>query len=580
MSTLLTTASFPAAQQAPAQQPQQAFAPQAPAQQPRQAFAPQAPAQQPQQVPAWTNEAFDDANARHEFIAVGIPNRNRVTIQDAYEIWAANPAVLFQTGYRIAGTLEDITAALQAVQSVNEQGEQIAQFSDEQIAEVLATAISNENYTGDMSADFHREMSDYITWNRTAVRTNVTAPGNTMYNTMTSLNPGLLANTQAKPRAVATGGPGRKVETISQKLQKATYDKPYLDVSTMDEYGRKTKWIGPGSLAGRVGTPRIPIVSNKLDRYIAAINMIPNGAQIYAEDIAEVARLLGGSATATTFPHAGQQVLGAMAGPPGTQPFYPQRPTGVTPVPVAAIRTAKQRKQQLAATATQLPSLHNFTTTAAQPMGFPGQIAGQPVNFIGLDDDEYDDEDEEDGYYDNVAPVNFITQGFAQQPQQQYAPAPQQQQYAPAPQQQQYAPAPQQQQYAPAPQQQFAPAPRPGGQFPQYAPAPAAARSPMAPQQQFAPAPRPAPAPVGQFPQYAPAPINFNRPPTAPQQQYAPAPINFNRPPTAPQASFPQAPRPIAPVVQAPRPVTPVAPVAVTPAPVQQEQPQAEAPLM
>lgn len=354
-------------------------------------------------VPAWNPEAYQDATNRHEFILVGDPSRNRVTIQDSYDIWANMPNVLFQTGYRIAGTRENIIAALQE-----------AQTPDDQIEAAVNSSISSENYITDMAPEFHREMADYIAWHRTAVKTNTAAPGNTLSGTMAALNPAFAATTaQAKPRAAGTGGPGRKVESITQKLQKATADKPYLDVSNMDDFGRKTKWLAPGSLAGRVGTNRIAIVSNKLDRYVAAIRMIPGGEQTYADDIAHVAQLLGGTVPAgAAFPQPGQQVpTGAVPATSthGFQPFAPQPMQDIRPTPVSAILTPKQRKQKKAAAA-QLNIAPNFSTAVMQPIAaFPGQI-GVPVNVANYDDEsDYDDDDE--------APIDFtVNQVFPQQP--------------------------------------------------------------------------------------------------------------------------------------------------------------------
>ena len=529
-------------------------------------------------VPAskWSNDAFTDASMRHEFIAVGIPNRNRVTIQDAYDIWAADPAVLFQTGYRIAGTREVITADLKA-----------SQMTDEQIEPILATAVSSENYLGDMAPEFHKEMKEYIAWNRTAIKTNATAPGNTMFTTMSTMNPSLLAGPN-KPRApnvnpgVNAGGPGRKVESITQKLQKLSPGY-YLDVSNMDDFGRKTKPITPDKLAGRVGSNRIPIVSNKLDRYIMAINMIPGGSDAYAEDVAQVTQLLAGQSNTGYYPQTGtmpqqaqqmhqpQQVPFTPPDASGFQPFTPQPNGSVIPQGVAPIMTAKQRKQKKAAM-TQQP-FPGFGQVQ-QPLYFPNMIAGTPTgarrqldfnNVITADDDNeyYDDDEEDDGFF-----------------------APQQPQQSQQPQQQFQQP---QQQFQQQPQQQFT-APRPAA-FPA-----AQQFAPQQPQQFTAQVPRPAAFPVAQQQQFTTQAVQVPRPvgfPVAqqftaqqPQQQFpvpqVPRPLGFPIPQQPQQRSPPilQQPQQRSP----PIPLVPITTVPLVPVrspQVQQQQgPAQQTPLM
>ena len=507
-STLLTTSAAPLSTQGQVQgqvqpAPFATFTPAAPA-----PAAPAAPASK------WTPENFTDASQRHDFISISLPNRPRLTIQDAYEVWETNPNILFHTGYRIAGTREDIAADLAA-----------AGQSEADIEGIINSAISSENYLTDMAAEFHDEMKKYIIWNRTAVKTNVAAPGATLFGTMSALNPALLAQATAKSRPPGTGGPGRKVEPIMQKLQKLAPGN-YLDVSNMDDFGRGTKPIPANKLAGRTGTNRIPIVSNKADRYIAAINMIPGGAQTYADDIAQVVQILGTPAAPAPTgyyqppapaPLAQQPPTFMAAGAPGFQPFAPMQPAGVLQTPVGAIMTPKQRKQKAAAA-------QSFPGFAPQPPAYATAVSGaimqggRPLdmsNVMDEDEGEYYDEEEEEGeYYDNTAV----------QPAQQFAPS-----FQPSP----------------APAQQFAQPPR----------APLAAPQAAFPAQRFAPAPL-APAPLAPAP-LAPRPVALAPAPLAPRPvALAPAPlaaVGLQR--TPPQVPLAPVSAPAAPLAPARSPV-------------------------
>ena len=87
----------------------------------------------------WTLEEMNDAKAKNQFIFVSPEGSSRVTINDATNFWNIDPTIIFQTGYRIAGTPDNITYELL------QQG-----IQEDAIQELLSSAITSDNFLTDL----------------------------------------------------------------------------------------------------------------------------------------------------------------------------------------------------------------------------------------------------------------------------------------------------------------------------------------------------------------------------------------------------------------------------------------------
>lgn len=298
-------------------------------------------------VPQWTLETLQDAKAKHQFILVTPTGHFRVYIIDAHNLWTTNPNIFFQTGYRIAGTQEDITNAL-----LN-QG-----IDADTIRYILDTSITSLNYNGEFAPIYNEELADYNTWRRGVVKSNQDEPGVKLFDIIAAVNPGILEQIktvkQAKAIGLTTGLPvktrGRGIKSLYDKIQALAPGK-VLDVSRLDATGAGARASDPPTQRSKkYGSPNLPIVSFDLDHYLLAIRMLPGGEQQYAADVQYVRELFNRlRATPTT---------GAILTIPGvTLPIVQGIPT----------------------TAPLIPTAPGFPTTSLIPTNVPGLIATTPV---------------------------------------------------------------------------------------------------------------------------------------------------------------------------------------------------------
>ena len=291
----------------------------------------------------WTLEAMEDAKTKHQFIMVSPLATPRVSITDAQRLWMLNPNIVFQTGYRIAGTEPDITAALTPLG-----------ISAENIEDLMASSITSTNYDTTMSQVYFEELESYNAWRRSVLKANVDSPGVKLFDIMAAINPDVVAKAkatgQAKTLGVAnktTKGRGRNVKSLSQKLAELDQGK-VLDVSGINPDGSGTKSIPPPVRVRKYGSPNLPMVSADLDHYITAINMLPGGQERYAADINYVRQLFQQTGFATT---------GAILTVPGDVPI-PITPQVPLPTTTPRVPNIPQTTPQIPTTTIFSPVLH------------------------------------------------------------------------------------------------------------------------------------------------------------------------------------------------------------------------------
>jgi len=264
----------------------------------------------------WSIELLQDAAAKHEFILVTPTSSSRVPIIDAQRLWMINPRIIFQTGYRIAGTPEDITSVL------------ISQYSQDEVAELVETAITHDNYHSTMKPIYNDEVVAYNTWKRSAVKVNDSAPGVKLFDIMAAVNPVLLnqvkSTKQAKALGVTVAGKtvSRAAKPLAAKLAALPFGK-VLDVSKLKDNGSGATTSDPplpGGRSKKYGSPTLPIISSDLDHYLLALSMLPGGVAAYNNEVISMTNLFA------------QVSIGKPAAKPLPTGFAPP-PTGYAPLP-------------------------------------------------------------------------------------------------------------------------------------------------------------------------------------------------------------------------------------------------------
>lgn len=206
-----------------------------------------------------------------------------VSIDDAHKLWMVNPSVVFQTGYRIAGTPEAITYALTA-----------AGIAADQIEACLASSLSKDNYRGDMAPTYDEEVAAFEARRRAVVAAAQATPGARMFDVMAAVNPTVAAGvTKAQARTLGLVAPakgkGRGAgKTLADKINELGAGK-ILDVSSMKPDGTGAHAVNaPTGKTKKLVSQQLPLMSADLEHYLMAINMLPGGEAAYADDIAYV----------------------------------------------------------------------------------------------------------------------------------------------------------------------------------------------------------------------------------------------------------------------------------------------------
>lgn len=229
---------------------------------------------------------MQDAAAHHEFILVSPAGASRVNITDSQALWMKNPSVVFQTGYRIAGTPQDITTDLTS-----------QQIPLANIQELLNSSISNINYGGDWAPIYQKEVNDYLQYQRSATAANINQPGTRLLDILMAVNPRFTDQfkTQAQARALGVnvtkaravrgaGGPApgalaRRIDTLAEGK--------VMDVSDLEPDGKGARTIAAttASKQQKYGTQTLRIVSYDMPHYELAISMLPNGMVQYQQEL-------------------------------------------------------------------------------------------------------------------------------------------------------------------------------------------------------------------------------------------------------------------------------------------------------
>lgn len=281
----------------------------------------------------WSAEAANKAAQKGQFIRVSQGNPGKRSLSGANRTWAStDPSVnqtVFSTQYRISGTPDNIRQALR-----------YANVPEEQINQVLATAITKDNFQTTMKAAYDQEIANYqnLKGNRTVTQ-GYELPQIIWF--AQNIKKAVASSKTGEQKGTGTAGTGRGTQSLSERLAKLPAGK-VIDVSNMDTNTGKgyTTIAKPKSdKGGKVGGGRVPIVSNNIEKYVRALQFAygANAEQTYASEIDMVRNAIDRSKNVAPTAFAGVPTFSGLP-TVQTRPASPLRVPGASlaPAPVFA----------------------------------------------------------------------------------------------------------------------------------------------------------------------------------------------------------------------------------------------------
>ena len=247
-------------------------------------------------VPAgfrWSADAAGKAGAKGAFIRVGGPQVTRRFLSGAGRSWASvkpeENRTVFHVGYRITGTPEAVQTALT-----------YAGVNAGDIHQVLATAISRDNYQTTKAAEVAQELAARDALKGAKPATEGYDWDQIMWFAQNLKSAVIATKTGEQRGAVTSPGRAGAGESLADKVRKIAAGK-VLDVSNMDvNTGKGVRTVAAPKTAksGKFGTGRVPIISNDINKYIRAIQLAygVDGEIAYAADIQVVRQALTNAA--------------------------------------------------------------------------------------------------------------------------------------------------------------------------------------------------------------------------------------------------------------------------------------------
>ena len=273
-------------------------------------------------VPAgvrWSQEDAQKAAEKHAFIRVGGKNVTYRYISGAVRSWNSDKpdeqSTLFNRQYRITGTPEKITEALTH-----------AGLTSAQISRVLTESISADNVQTPAFTRAYQEELDALTSHRKTTSSTDTQTTFTIAQ-LISLGERVKDSTIVRPTKVGgkstpTAGTLRG-PSLKERLETLGTDK-VLDVSNMDrQTGKNVRSVArpKSSRGGKFLSQTVPIVSNDLDRFISAVQLVYGSSSGHEDAIAEARQFFSQE---TTKPKKAKSPKPKKAKAPASQVAAPQ----------------------------------------------------------------------------------------------------------------------------------------------------------------------------------------------------------------------------------------------------------------
>jgi hypothetical protein len=288
--------------------------------------------QQPPQlnsIPAgfdWKRDAATKARDAGKFLYVGGKDITKRALSGSPRYWnstdPAEQSIIYNTTYRITGTPANVAQALR-----------FRNFTEAEIQAALADAITKDNFaTTKLQA-----WTDELNWAKAAaakkpVKENPYTLKDYVWFAQHLSDAKILTKATGAANAPAAAAAGkRRRQNLADRVKGLAAGK-VLDVSAIDYAtgdGAVSRIPTVKPRTGKYGTQRIPFISNNVQNYQRAIELVygAQGLQTYAADIATVAKAINPNgqvpvAAPVALPPA-VTVPGAVLAPPVTINGFP-----------------------------------------------------------------------------------------------------------------------------------------------------------------------------------------------------------------------------------------------------------------
>jgi hypothetical protein len=212
-----------------------------------------------------------------------IDNDTIVNLTDTFNIWLYDKDIIFNLDTRLAGHIDTFDELL-VIEDVN------TYLQENNISNILDNSITYENYNNTMLVKYNKEVDDYKKWKRAVIKYNINNKGLSLSNLITLFTPetSIDKKTKFKEFNKTRKYLNRKIEQVLLKTNKV------LDVSEIDSYGDNVMTISSLSTNKKpfkFGSPKLPIVSSDLQRYLYSLTLISNMPKLTESDIEYVKNL-------------------------------------------------------------------------------------------------------------------------------------------------------------------------------------------------------------------------------------------------------------------------------------------------
>ena len=246
----------------------------------------------------WTQDDITELTAKCQFIVVTPIGLPKVNITDAKAIWVLHEDFMFNTLYRFAGKKADI---MKQLKEVDYDKEDFAQFIDN-VDNMSITSKNFEELTNeDGYSVYEAELVEYNEW-VDQIFASQKVKGLTLFELLKIVNPHMslleekevvpriptkstqVKSTQVKstPPSPSKGNAGRKGKDLQTKINELDEGK-IINVSGISVRGTDTLTIKRPESSRLFIPPNLPFISNNLEHFIIALNLI-GGEEQYPDD--------------------------------------------------------------------------------------------------------------------------------------------------------------------------------------------------------------------------------------------------------------------------------------------------------
>lgn len=220
---------------------------------------------------------FNEARNKFQFIPVSSSVIDMVDIVDAQNLWIKYPLLSFNIYYRIFGFEQDMNNFLISLG-----------ISNDEIQKVLNTSFNFNNYNSTHSYFFKQELEQYRNYRRNTLFSNINEYGTKLHDLTV-----LVKSGNFRGKGVSNYNPPSPQinNKLTEKMKTLASDK-VIDVSNIKQDGSGSRIVNISSKKMR--TANLPFVSDNIEHYVIAINLLPGGQEKYINDINMMIQLLSG----------------------------------------------------------------------------------------------------------------------------------------------------------------------------------------------------------------------------------------------------------------------------------------------